>query len=190
MNKMEFMRQLKSELSDFRKEERDEILYDYEEHFRIGEESGKSEEELIRELGNPRDIADQYRTSGEDAKERVNNKRSTLDSVVIFAALLVLNLIIVWPFIGIIGGVIGIIGGCIGIFIGGIAMIFGIVLVPFFPQFVNISSNISKVALVFAGIGTTTLGILFGILAFYILKFIFIGIIRYIKWCIRTVRGE
>lgn len=40
--------------------ERADILYDYEEHFMVGKENGKTEEEICLELGNPKEIANNY----------------------------------------------------------------------------------------------------------------------------------
>ncbi len=86
MNKKEFLHILEISLSDFKDEERKEILYDYEEHFRIGEESGKSEEELIKELGDPNNIANQYRTSDKQERNEVpkDKKKFNIKKIVIY----------------------------------------------------------------------------------------------------------
>lgn len=42
MNKQNFLQELESLLQDIPKQEREEILYDYEEHFQIGLENGKN----------------------------------------------------------------------------------------------------------------------------------------------------
>lgn len=61
MNKQEFLKELKKNLRGFSQEEIDDILYDYEEHFSIGLSSGKTEEEIANDLGDPKDIAQQYK---------------------------------------------------------------------------------------------------------------------------------
>ena len=63
MTKNEFMCILRANLNNFSTEEVSEILYDYEEHFNIGAANGKSEAEIIEELGDPRAIASQYSSS-------------------------------------------------------------------------------------------------------------------------------
>ena len=52
MNKEEYMRILKERLERFSQELQDDILEDYEQHFTEGQKQGRSEEEIIRELGN------------------------------------------------------------------------------------------------------------------------------------------
>lgn len=57
MNKVEFLSALQQGLRSVPPEDRQEILYDYEEHFRIGMEEGKTDEEIAASLGDPRGIA-------------------------------------------------------------------------------------------------------------------------------------
>lgn len=52
MNKADYMKNLRERLERFSQELQDEILEDYEQHFAEGEKQGKSEEEIVRELGN------------------------------------------------------------------------------------------------------------------------------------------
>ncbi|GAB6168407.1 hypothetical protein JCM1393_08670 [Clostridium carnis] len=61
MTKEMFLNILKDGLSDFPAGELSDILYDYKEHFDVGFASGKTEENIIEELGNPYDIVNQYR---------------------------------------------------------------------------------------------------------------------------------
>lgn len=60
MNKNDFLRQLEESLLRLSKSDRDDILLDYEDHFRVGEEKGMTEEEVAESLGNPAAIAEQY----------------------------------------------------------------------------------------------------------------------------------
>lgn len=52
MTKAEYMELLKKNLERFSKELQEEILEDYRQHFTEGENQGKTDEEIIRELGN------------------------------------------------------------------------------------------------------------------------------------------
>lgn len=62
MNRDEFLNIIKEGLKDFPEMELNDILYDYREHFDAALASGKSNEEIIRELGNPEDLVNQYRS--------------------------------------------------------------------------------------------------------------------------------
>jgi hypothetical protein len=84
MNKEEFFREIEKALDKISETERAEILYDYEEHFMIGKENGKTEEEICLELGSPREIANNYLlnraegSSEEDIKEEPKKNSSTV----------------------------------------------------------------------------------------------------------------
>jgi len=57
MNKYQFMKLLDSSLKSLSSEERLDILQDFEEHFAVGMEEGKTEEEIAAALGSPQQIA-------------------------------------------------------------------------------------------------------------------------------------
>lgn len=60
MNKVEFIARLSGALSHLPPQEREDILNDYEEHFRISAEMGKSEEETAQGLGSPEELGATY----------------------------------------------------------------------------------------------------------------------------------
>ena len=60
MNKQEYLNALESLLGSLPPDERQDIIYDYEDHFRNELASGKTEEEIIAALGSPRRIASLY----------------------------------------------------------------------------------------------------------------------------------
>ncbi|MCM3785555.1 DUF1700 domain-containing protein [Neobacillus mesonae] len=57
MNRRMFMTALERELRPLEESERMELLSDYDQHFVMGLSEGKTEEEIARELGNPRELA-------------------------------------------------------------------------------------------------------------------------------------
>lgn len=71
MTKSEYMEILKERLGRFSQELQDEILEDYHRHFAEGEKQGRSEEEIIRELGNIeemiQELAEMDSDTGQDA---------------------------------------------------------------------------------------------------------------------------
>lgn len=74
MNKIEYLKALKEALRDIDESVMEEIVSDYEEHFQVGIEKGKSEEEICEDLGSIDDLVEEikgvYNTdSKEDKKE-------------------------------------------------------------------------------------------------------------------------
>ena len=59
MNKKQFMQELKKNLKGLSKEDKEEILEDYEAHFTIGKKKKRKESEIAKSLGNPKQIAKQ-----------------------------------------------------------------------------------------------------------------------------------
>jgi uncharacterized membrane protein len=62
MKKKDFLSILEQKLAKLPESERSDIISDYAEHFSIGTEAGKTEEEISRALGDPRRIAATYLT--------------------------------------------------------------------------------------------------------------------------------
>lgn len=77
MNKEEFLREIEKALDKISEKERAEILYDYEEHFMIGKENGKTEEEICLELGSPKEIANNYLLNREDESSEEDRREET-----------------------------------------------------------------------------------------------------------------
>lgn len=71
MNKSEFMSQLQAHLSALPPEEVIELMEDYESHFAFALQSGKTEAEIAAELGDPAEIA----------KEALGNRFASQDPV-------------------------------------------------------------------------------------------------------------
>ncbi|MDR7870607.1 MAG: DUF1700 domain-containing protein [Tissierellaceae bacterium] len=187
MNRHEFLRQLRHSLYGLSEEEINDIILDYEEHFQIGLSKGKSEEEISKELGNPRDIARNYINTSTTQKEpRLDSNLNNNSRKFILLILLGLfNLIIVLgPYLGIVGILIGVFGLGIGLFFGGIGILFGAPFVAFgsFGQ-LHILTMISFF------IGLSGLGILVVLLGIYLSKLLYKLTVRYIKWNIDTING-
>ena len=56
MTKDQFLKELEAALSKLPQSEQEDIMQDFIEHFAIGEEEGKSEEDIISALGSPQHI--------------------------------------------------------------------------------------------------------------------------------------
>ena len=63
MNEKQFLEELKSGLHKLPESEREDIIMDFEEHFSIGKEGGKTEEEISKALGSPHQIAKEMKAA-------------------------------------------------------------------------------------------------------------------------------
>lgn len=209
MNKEDFLKTLDAALINCTWSEKKEIMYDYEEHFRIGLENGKTEEELIMELGDPEDIAKQYITNENSietikseiinepyANDKISNKSSNTAenvsiSIIAALSLLIFNLIfIVGPYVGLLGALIGLFAGAIGAFAGGLALTFGTLFSPFVSNYAVLPANIPASASILFGIGTTAFGMLFFIGDCYIAKYFFKGTAKYLNWNLSIIKRQ
>lgn len=90
MNKSEFMSILQARLADVNPSWKDELLNDLEEHFMQASSDGISEEEVVRHLGDPMELAQQFyeeavladqilneSSASSDGKAAIMNRRST-----------------------------------------------------------------------------------------------------------------
>ena len=73
MNKLEYLSSLKEALKDTDESVMEEIISDYEEHFQVGMENGKSEEQICEELGAINDLVEEikevYQTDNKEEKK-------------------------------------------------------------------------------------------------------------------------
>ena len=96
MNKEEYLKKLTRLMRKLPEEDREEILSDYEEHFRIGIEKGRTEEEISNALGNPEIIVKQI--NAEYMVKKAEDKQSAgsmFEAILAAAGLGLFNLIFV-----------------------------------------------------------------------------------------------
>ncbi len=190
MNKEEFLGKLSELIKDIPEEEKKDILFDYEEHFRIGLEKGRKEEEIAASLGDPRVIAKQSRAS---CILREAEKTTSVNNIVraIFAAvgLGFFNLVIVLgPAIGLIGILVALFAASFAITVSGAAVLLGTILGPLFvfDVYIPLTSTVS----IPLGIGLTSLGLLFIIGVSYLAKFFYKLSIGYLKMNLQIITNR
>lgn len=151
MTKELFLEILKNGLSDFPENELNDILYDYKEHFDVGFASGKSEENIISELGEPYDIVSQYR-NGYLKKYETNNEENTTknnksniksndktNNLIITSIIIILSLILFGPLVtGLAFTIIGLFLGMFGVSLSLIITSIGILLGKFVTNTIGI----------------------------------------------------
>lgn len=192
VNKSDFLNTLEDALNNIPYEDKKEIMYDYEEHFRIGAENGKTEDEICKSLGDPKVLAKLYKANYtfEIAREQPSSK-NILRAVFSTISLGFLNLVFVFgPFIALCAVVLAFFMSGFAVTISGISLFLS-TFIPWFSHHMHIGlSYISPLAKIFLGIGTTSLGILFIIADLYIAKYFYKGTIKYLKWNISIITNR
>jgi uncharacterized membrane protein len=182
MNRNEFISKLHNTLGDISPAAKDEIMYDYREHFDIGLEQGKTEEEICAGLGDPRSIAKQYRAEYMVNKADVDKTAfNALRAVFAGLSLGFFKLIFLAPVMAAIIGVLAcffVVTG--GLVLGGIGLFTAILLAPLLPQWISIP-DINPVILILCSISLISSGMLSGIGTVKLTKFAYKLIINFIR---------
>jgi uncharacterized membrane protein len=190
MNKEQFLTQLKRALEGMPESEKREVLYDYEEHFRMGAAEGKSEEQIAQSLGNPRTIGGSYRIDAilEGPKESGGvPAKSVLRAVFASLSLTLFNVIVVLgPFAGLVGALIGLWAGACSVALSGAAVVLGAIVAIAAPGLIP-GVGLNPAFLLFAGIGVTALGVLAVIGMGKLSKIFTLLVARYVRFNARIV---
>ena len=191
MTKAQFLAELKRSLGALSEPEKQDILYDYEEHFRIGLDEGKSEEEIARALGNPRAIGKSYRIDAllDTEKEGGVSGFSLLRAVFASLSLTFLNIVFVLgPLIGLAGVLIGLWGLAVSLLCFGLR----ISLCPLWPCVPRIITNplLDHAFQFFAGVGIAALGLLASLGMMKLTAWFYLMVAAYVKFNSRIIRGE
>lgn len=190
MSKDQFINELRSNLSGLSEEEIEDILYDYKEHFQIGTSKGKTETEISKKLGDPKNIAKMYKASSK-INEAENNPstKNILKAIFSAMALGLFNFIIVLgPFIAVVAIIAIIYFISIGFVLGGVGTFFGTIVTPFLPY--KIYLNVNPITSISFGIGLTALGLLLLLLSFYMTKLLYKATVKYLKWNLDFIKNR
>jgi uncharacterized membrane protein len=190
MNKKEFLDSLSKYMRGVPREDEQDILNDFEEHFQMGISEGRSEEELAKSLGDPKMLANQFRANIMVAQAEKETTAANITKAV-FASLGLgfFNLIFVLgPFIAIFAILIALFVVAIGIAAGGITGLLGTIFTPLFPEVLG--TLINPAVGIFASIGLICFGVLFFIGNIYLTRGFFRLFIRYIKFNVRLISGK
>jgi uncharacterized membrane protein len=183
MVKNEFLDKLEYLLTRVPEQDRKEMLYDYQEHFEIGLANGRSQAELIAELGDPhviaRDLLADYRIGrAEKDKTPSNMGRAILAAI----SLSFFNLIFI----------IGPVAGLFGAYVALCAVSFGLTILPLAilgSYFFGYSYE-SFLVNFFVSLTSFSLGVLMSIGMIYVGKFFYNVVLRYIKFNVKVVKGD
>ena len=190
MNKKDFLNKLSSYLGGIPLEERQDVVNDFEEHFKEGMAEGRTEEDIAGSLGDPRALANQLKASilvskAEKTASPVNITRAVFATL----GLGFFNLIfILGPFIAMAAVLIALFACAIAFTATGITVFFAAIFGPLFPQYVSVLFN--PAVAIFGSIGVTCLGILFFVGDIYLAKLLYRLFLRYIKFNLRIITGK
>lgn len=196
MNKDEYIGKLTKLLRKLPKEEKQDIISDYEEHFMIGLEKGRTEEEISEALGNPKTLAKQIKA--EYMVKRAEDKQSAgsmFEAVLAATGLGIFNLIFVAVPAMILVAIL------LTLFVFGGAMVFSGIYItlasflqPLLPQY-NFNIVIGDGLLnilggVIVGIGLTILGLALLAGMYYVTRCFYGLAIKYLKMNLEIIKGR
>ncbi|MFD2445414.1 DUF1700 domain-containing protein [Bacillus sp. CGMCC 1.16607] len=178
-----FLAKLEYLLGKVPEHDRKEMLYDYEEHFEIGLANGKSEAELIAELGDPymiaRDLLADYRIGKAEQDQTPTNM---FRAIVATISLSFFNLVFI----------LGPVAGLFGAYVGLCAAAFGLTVFPIAilgSYFLGYSYESFSVNF-FVSLTSFSLGVLMSIGMIHVGKFFYKVVLRYIKFNVKMVKGD
>jgi uncharacterized membrane protein len=190
MNKKEFINKLASYLRGIPAEEKEDVIGDFEEHFKEGMAEGRTEEDIAEALGDPRALANQFKAGilvyqAEKTASPVNITRAVFATLGLgfFNLMFVLG-----PFVVIACVLIALFAGAVALTAAGITVFFSTIFGPLFPEYVSTLFN--PAAAILGSVGVTCLGVLFFIGDMYIGKLLYKLFLRYIKFNIRIITGR
>jgi len=186
MNKEEYLKKLAKLVKKLPEEDKEDILSDYEEHFRIGMANGRTEKEISEALGDPENIAKQIKADYMVKKaEHKPSPGSIIEAVLAVAGLGLFNLIVVAGPSLILAVIILslVVAGFAVIFIGILTMLSPLLQV-FFPQYIHLPVRggiLGTLIMVVGGIGVTVMGTFFVIIMAYAANRFYKVVIKLLK---------
>ncbi|CAM4215876.1 DUF1700 domain-containing protein [Paenibacillus phoenicis] len=209
MNKSEFLANLRAHLSVLPPEEQNELLEDYEAHFAFGLESGRTEQEIVLELGDPAELAKEaignryvpqehvYWFGGAEPaatpgaavsttpptgvydNEAGVRRRSVFASVMVYIGLVFINLIVVPLLIS-----------CWAVVVSLAASSAAGILSPLLLGLEYLWHGEIFTAKIFASVAYVGLGMLLAVVTRYAYKGMLWLSIAYLRWNVRIAKGD
>jgi len=181
MNQEQFLQELSKALQPLSEEERNEILFDFEEHITEGMKEGRPEANIIRELGSPKQIAKELVPDVTETAPAVQRPKKNLFQMACSAAAIsILNLIFVLgPAIGIFGVYVGFCGAALALSVSPIM----------FVGMVMFQMNTHMMLEFFLSLMFGSLGLLSCIGLWHIGKLLYSVSLRYIRYNLKLVTG-
>ena len=194
MTEKQFMTILKKNLKGLIDDDRNEILSDYNEHFRLGKDSGKSEEEISLALGDPAQIGKNTRVELlVDQADRESAAGNVFKAVMASFSLGFFNIVFVLgPYLGLVGVMIGLWVTVVSVMISGVvtslAVIFWPIIHLLIPYAMYPEGFAVKLALFLAGIVMFSLGSLATIGMVKLTGLFYKGTVKYLQSSLKIIK--
>ena len=187
MTRNEFMTRLRQGLIGLNPDYIREIMGDYETHFDVGRESGRSEEEIASALGDPGRLARELRAeAGFQRWESARTPGNLMGAVLALMGLATVDLFLLLPFLGAVFGIfVGFSVAVLVMVVVGFALIIG-ALVPGLAWF-SVTGGTEMLAVGLVGVGLVALGTGLGALFSMIVNFIVRGLVKYARLHFRLI---
>lgn len=121
----EYLNKLEKALRRLSEIDKQEILADYREHFEIGYEAGKTDEQIIESLGDPGELAKMYTALG--ATKKAHESKGFKDTLGMIGAIIRFKvgggLVMAALYFAVVSVMIMLFAGAVGIAIGGIGAV-------------------------------------------------------------------
>ncbi|MCS4486081.1 DUF1700 domain-containing protein [Staphylococcus americanisciuri] len=181
MTKKDYLNTLYYHLKYIPEQEKQDIVAEYDNHFIEGLRDGKTESEIIETLGDPKIIAKELvADSAVNQAEETKSFRNLLAAIFAVVALSFLNIMLV------LGPVFIVLGILFGLAISSIVMIGAPLLLLWVHFFYD---NIQLVTPDwYAAFGYFGLGLVLYVICFYLTKWTFILLVKYLKFNVQLIK--
>jgi uncharacterized membrane protein len=181
MVRNEYLQKLEAALRDIPDIDRKDMVYDFEEHFTMGLENGKTEEEIIEELGDPTLIAKDLISDYLVSKDRDHTAPKITRIVLSSIGLGFFNLVFI----------LGPVAGLCGIYVGLCATAISFTLSPLLAVYSALIGDMDGISFeIFASLILCGVGILLSVGMLYVGKYLYKVILKYIQFNIKVIMGD
>lgn len=155
MNRTAFLYQLRDGLVGLDRDDIEELLDDYDAHFAEGAAEGRSEEEIVSALGNPRRLARELRAEAGLRKwETDRSAGNYVGAIVALVGLIAVDFILLLPFLLALGGIlIGAAFALFGILVGGVVLLANTIMDWDLADNIGFARSLASIGLIAGGIG-------------------------------------
>lgn len=192
MNKQEYLNTLNKYLKNISKEDKEDIMAEYETHFISGVEDGQTEEEISQELGHPKDIAKEINaTLAIDRAESTNGVSNIWQAIISVMGLGILNFfVILIPFVIIISLLFGFITTTLSLLVTPFMLVVKGVYNGFDAiQTIDIYVAIQTID-IYVVLASFGLGLILFTITYLLTKWSYKLIVKYLRWNISVVKGS